>query len=73
MVKENIIILSFLISLSALRVPWWFLNYYDYDVGSGVEVSSLVINRVSVLLLYLASSFYVQTWIKQIVSSGEQR
>ncbi|CAL6082569.1 Conserved_hypothetical protein [Hexamita inflata] len=52
----------------AFRVPWWFMNIVTYEDDSPPVIAVLMLNRICMLALYLAQSFYVQTWLRVILA-----
>ncbi|CAL6023347.1 Transmembrane_domain-containing protein [Hexamita inflata] len=65
--KQHYKIFTMIFICAVLRVPWWLMNIFLYEQNSPPVVADQMINRICMLALYLAQSFYVQTWLRVIL------
>ncbi|CAL6055176.1 Conserved_hypothetical protein [Hexamita inflata] len=68
----HIFITICLLSCALLRLPWWYMNSVVYYDNTPPAVAVQVLNRLAMLFLYLAQSYYVQTWLVLIFTLNAQ-
>ncbi|CAL6110157.1 Transmembrane_domain-containing protein [Hexamita inflata] len=70
--KPHMYISVCVILCALIRIPWWYMNSVVYFDNTPPAVAVQVLNRLSMLFLYLAQSFYLQTWLVLIFMLNAQ-
>ncbi|CAL6017430.1 Hypothetical_protein [Hexamita inflata] len=65
--KRQLSISFFLIMSAVLRTGFWFFDLYVFRPNSAPYVSTLVLNRLSILCLYQSQSIFVKCWLLDYV------
>lgn len=59
-----------------VRIPWWWMNAVTFIDNTTPAIVIQVLNRLAMLTMYLAQSFYLQTWLRILIlftkSRGQQ-
>ena len=69
----HILICSEMTAMGALRTIWWPFQFWKYRSNSFTYIVVQILNRISMLLVYLFQSLYVQSWLLIIVILNNQK
>ncbi|CAL6102660.1 Conserved_hypothetical protein [Hexamita inflata] len=56
-----------------IRIPWWYLNSVVYIDDTPPAIAVQALNRLAMLFLFLAQSYYLQTWLVLLQFINAQR
>ncbi|CAL6087599.1 Conserved_hypothetical protein [Hexamita inflata] len=56
-----------------IRIPWWYMNSVVYIDDTPPAIAVQVLNRLAMLFLFLAQSYYLHTWLVLLQLTNAQR